>query len=101
MHEHPVFFKYLKQAGGANFQVYLKNIVSKRHDEYQYSPLEAVLFKFFPCYDFCPYFLTGQKNSHVQPVWDAWEHMVFVHVLKNFFFIHFKICTIKAFSLIS
>ena len=45
----PRVFKYLKRAGRANFRVYLKKIVSthddeiesKRHNEYQYSPLQA------------------------------------------------------------
>ena len=60
MHEHRVFFKYLKRAGRANFRVYLKNIVSKRHNEYQYSTLEAAISKFFCLLgEFFLYFLTG------------------------------------------
>ena len=73
MHENRLFLsRYLKRARRANLRVYVKSIVSKLHDEYQYSPLEAVLQSFFLCYESFSYFLWS-KNSNVQPTLDAWN----------------------------
>ena len=79
MHEHRIF--------------YLKNIVSKRHDEYEYSPLEAALSKFIsqlgeffsllwgfaPIMRVVPLLSHWSNNSNVQLALDAWKHMVFTH----------------------
>ena len=64
----PRIFKYLKRAGRSNFRVYFKKIVSKRHDDYQYSPLEAARLNFFfPVMSFILYFLTGRKQQRPTP----------------------------------
>ena len=75
----------------ANFWVYQKKIVStrhefvsKRHDDYEYSPLKAALSKLFPCKDsffsfheFFPYYENFpllsrlSNNINFQPALDS------------------------------
>ena len=58
----PRVFKYIKRAGCANFRLYLKKSVLKQHDEYEYSPVETALSKFFSL------LLTGQKTAPSSPL---------------------------------
>ena len=61
----PRVFEYLKRAGRANFGVYLKNIVSKRQN--QYSPIKPALSPFLSLFlsleSFFPIFSLVKKQQ--------------------------------------
>ena len=59
-------------------------VVSKRRNDWQYSPLKASLSKFFS------WFSLWSKNNF-QLSLDPWKLAVFVHVLKEISFIVFKL----------